>query len=190
MKRKKFINLMTLGTGSLMVLPSISLLQSCQYKPIVRLNISEKDVPFLDEIAETIIPTTETSPGAKAAGVGAYMVVMYKDCMKAEDQITLVNGLNALDARAAETLGGSFIEAEATQKLQLLETIQAEAHAFNQEQKGSEQPQRHYFDILRGLTTSGYFSSEIGMTQARRYNPVPGSYQGCIPFNPGDKVWA
>ena len=37
------------------------------------------DIAYLDEISETIIPATST-PGAKAAKVGAFMTVMVRDC--------------------------------------------------------------------------------------------------------------
>jgi hypothetical protein len=45
------------------------------------------DMAYLDEIAETIIPATDT-PGAKAAKVGAFMTVMVKDCYEEKDQKT------------------------------------------------------------------------------------------------------
>ncbi len=44
--------------------------------------------------------------------------------------------------------------------------------------------------MLRQLTIAGYFSSEIGMTKALRYEAVPGRYNGCITVNKGDKPWA
>ena len=36
---------------------------------------SEEDIPYLDEVAETILPATST-PGAKAAKVGQFMTVV------------------------------------------------------------------------------------------------------------------
>ena len=41
-------------------------------------DFTEKDIAYLDEIAETILPKTDT-PGAKDAKVGAFMTVMVKD---------------------------------------------------------------------------------------------------------------
>ena len=43
------------------------------------------DLAYLDEIAETIIPATDT-PGAKEAKVGQFMGVMVKDCYKPNEQ--------------------------------------------------------------------------------------------------------
>ena len=40
------------------------------------------------------------------------------------------------------------------------------------------------------LTLLGYFTSEIGSKQARRYVAVPGRFEGCIPYKKGDKAFA
>ena len=47
----------------------------------------------------------------------------------------------------------------------------------------------HYFRMMKELTLLGYFTSEIGHTQARRHVPVPGRYDGCIPYKQGDKAF-
>ena len=72
----------------------------------------------------------------------------------------------------------------------LLEELQTEAEAYNLSMEGVDEMPTHYFDMLKGLTVSGYFSSEIGMTQAREYLPLPGKFEACIPYNQGDKPWA
>jgi hypothetical protein len=48
----------------------------------------------------------------------------------------------------------------------------------------------HYFRMMKELTLLGYFTSEIGMTQAQRYAETPGKYDPCTPYKPGDKAWA
>ncbi|MEN9349871.1 MAG: hypothetical protein RL372_849, partial [Bacteroidota bacterium] len=58
-----------------------------------------------------------------------------------------------------------------------------------QETKKEDQP-THYFTMIKQLTLWGYFSSEIGATQALRYVAIPGKYEGCIPYKKGDKAWA
>src|SRR6266496_5949724 len=54
------------------------------------------DVSYLDEIADTILPTTST-PGAKAAKVGQFMTVMVNDCYDDADQKIFHEGMNKLD---------------------------------------------------------------------------------------------
>ena len=48
----------------------------------------------------------------------------------------------------------------------------------------------HYFRMIKELTLLGYFTSEIGCTQAQRYAETPGKYDPCVPYKPGDKAWA
>ena len=48
----------------------------------------------------------------------------------------------------------------------------------------------HYFRMMKELTLVGYFTSEIGCTQALRYVESPGRFDPCVPYAPGDKVWA
>ena len=78
----------------------------------------------------------------------------------------------------------------ANQKQDVLGKIQAEAMTHKVEKSTEEQSLPHYFDMFKNLTISGYFSSEIGMTQARKYLPIPGKFEGCIPYKNGDRPWA
>jgi len=48
----------------------------------------------------------------------------------------------------------------------------------------------HYFTMMKQLTLLGYFTSKPGATEALRYVPVPGRYEGCIPYTKGEKAWA
>jgi hypothetical protein len=48
----------------------------------------------------------------------------------------------------------------------------------------------HYFRMMKELALLGYFTSEIGCTQAQRYIETPGRYDPCVPYTPGEKAWA
>jgi Gluconate 2-dehydrogenase subunit 3 len=48
----------------------------------------------------------------------------------------------------------------------------------------------HYFRMMKELALLGYFTSEIGYTQAMRYVESPGRFDPCAPFAPGDRAWA
>ncbi len=48
----------------------------------------------------------------------------------------------------------------------------------------------YFFAIARDLTLLGYFTSEIGATQAYEYIAIPGHYDGCVDLKPGKRVWA
>ena len=73
-------------------------------------------------------------------------------------------------------------------RLQLLTKLDTEQKEYVKNKK-KEDP-AHYFSLIKQLTLLGYFTSEIGCTQARRYVPVPGRFDACIPYNKGDKAFA
>ncbi len=48
----------------------------------------------------------------------------------------------------------------------------------------------HYFRMMKELALLGYFTSEIGCTQAQRYIESPGRFDPCLPYSPGTRSWA
>lgn len=194
-----------------------------------KVTFSQPDIAYLDEIAETIIPTTGT-PGAKAAKVGTFMTVMVTDCYDERDQKIFREGMDKINDLSKKKFDKDFMTATAQQRLELLTELDKEAKeeqrkqkedrdreaAANkqkeeeerteqkrnptqesekttqekQQEKEKEGPRRHYFRMMKELTLLGYFTSEIGATQALRYNQVPGRYEACVPYKKGDKLMA
>lgn len=147
---------------------------------------SAPDVALLDEIADTILPATST-PGAKAAGVGPFIATMVVDSYTAEQQRIFRAGLEALERECRRVNGVGFMAATPPQRLALLERIDREQFEGGGRTRRGEP---HYFRMLKELTLLGYFTSEIGYTQALRYAETPGRFDPCIPYKPGDKAWA
>ncbi len=151
------------------------------------------DIAFLDEIAETIIPETKT-PGARAAKVGAFMAVMVSDCFRAPQQAMFRDGMRQIEAATQKATSGSFMEASPAQRLAMLTTFdQAQKMAGAPPRSASKKavlPQDHFFRMMKELTFLGYFTSEIGCTQAQRYVETPGHYEPCVPYAPGELSWA
>jgi len=143
---------------------------------------SEAEVARLDEIAETIIPRTNT-PGAKDAGVGLFMAQYVSDCYSVEDRMIFRAGLTDIDTRA----GGSFLALPPAARTELLSTLDAEAKA---RAAGNGPKEAHYFTMMKQLTLFSFFSSKVGATEVLRYVPVPGYYDGDMPYEPGTPAWA
>lgn len=146
-----------------------------------------EDIAYLDEIADTILPATST-PGAKAAKVGQFMTVMVNDCYEEKDQKTFRAGMNKLNDAARDKYSNDFMKLNAQQRTELLTAIDTEAREYGKTAKPEDEA--HYFRMMKELTLLGYFTSEIGSTQARRHVPVPGRFDGCIPYKKGDKAFA
>lgn len=138
-----------------------------------------EDEALIEEIADTLLPTTPSSPGAKAAGAGAAINLLLTDCYEREAQEQVVKGLKEF-RKACEQCGSSFASLPQPDRERILRDIDAEA------QKAGE---KHYFHLVRDLTTRAYFSSEIGKTKAMRYVMVPGKWVGCVPLTPGQPAW-
>jgi hypothetical protein len=140
-----------------------------------------QDIALLDEVAETILPETKT-PGAKAAQVGAFMALMVTDTYDERDQAVFRDGMQQLRQAA-------FLEATPAERLALLEQRDREQKAYMDARRGGDTP-AHYFRMMKELTLLGYFTSEIGYTQAMRYVEIPGRFDPCLPYAPGETLWA
>lgn len=148
---------------------------------------NESDIAFLDEVADTILPETST-PGAKAADVGRFMTVMVNDCYEPEDQKVFHEGMDELNRRVFTKYKKEFMEITPEQRLEILTELDEEQKQHQQSKEPHERS--HYFRMMKELTLLGYFTSEIGCTQARRYVETPGRYDGCVPYKKGDRAWA
>jgi hypothetical protein len=61
---------------------------------------------------------------------------------------------------------------------------------MNEQFKASKGEEAKVVNMLRDLTVLGYFTSEIGATQALNYVEVPGKFDPCIPWSESDKAFA
>jgi hypothetical protein len=145
------------------------------------------EIALLDEIADTILPDTKT-PGAKAAKVGAFMAVMVTDCYDERDQQVFRRGMLELESASRAANGASFMSATPAARLALLQALDREQKAYMDKKAGGDPA--HYFRMIKELTLLGYFTSEIGYTQAQRYAESPGRYDPCLPHAPGERSWA
>jgi hypothetical protein len=167
---------------------------------------SAEQQELITEIADIIIPTTKT-PGAKAAGVGPFISMMVKDCYPDEAQKIFVKGLEDLEERAKKESGSSFLKLSVKERGELLGKLRDETIAAQKAEKDKAEKEKarpagtvknaekskstpQFFAIARDLTLLGYFTSEIGATQAYEYVDIPGRYDGCVDLKPGQRVWA
>ena len=146
-----------------------------------------EQITFLNEVGDTILPTTNT-PGAKAANVGEFIAVMVRDCYTPADQKIFLEGINQLNKASDDKFNKEFMQLDPKQRTVLLTELDKEQKE-HQRTKGRDEP-NHYFRMMKELTLLGYFSSEVGATKALRYDPVPGRYDGCMPYKKGDRAWA
>lgn len=157
-------------------------------KQLSNLEFSPENISFLDEVGETILPTTQSSPGAKAAQIGEFMKVIVTDCYEEKDQKVFLEGIAKLNEAAKAKFQKDFMQLDEAQKKEFLIELDKEAKA-HQKSKEKEAPS-HYFTMMKQLTLWGYFTSEIGATKALRYVETPGKWEACTEYKKGDKAWA
>ena len=203
--RRDLLKTIAMLTGGAVVGGSL-FMQGCKSNDSKVLNFSPTQISLLDEIGETIIPTTD-SPGAKAAEIGKFMKTIVGDCYTGEQQKAFTAGLDGFDALCKKQNSKSFMECSAEQRKAFLVSLEKEAKPFDDKvdaedkiakdaakAKGYEaelayqSKARHYYTMMKQLTLWGYFSSEVGMTQARQYLPVPTKYDGAYAYKKGDKL--
>jgi hypothetical protein len=179
-------------------------------KPLGASNVDElfkaDNLAFLDEVADTILPDTKASPGAKAAKVGQFMAVMIRDCYTLADQKTFIAGIGKLNDAAKKQYGGIFIDLPGDKRTSLLISLDKEQqdyykalykkidadiaeHKTDPNYQEPDQP-NHYFRMMKELTLFGYFTSEVGATKGLRYIETPGHFDGCVPYKKGDRAWS
>ena len=142
--------------------------------------LTADDRALMEEIADTLLPTTAASPGAKAAGAGAAIDLLLTDCYEPEAQRRVLGGLKEFGAMCERRCGRGFASLPRAERERLLRELDAEA-----QQAGDA----HWFGLARELALRAYFSSEVGMTQALRYVQTPGRWVGCVPLRPGQPAW-
>ncbi|CAL1517567.1 gluconate 2-dehydrogenase subunit 3 family protein [Chitinophaga sp. MM2321] len=190
MHRRDAIRNVAILLGTAISASTLSALESCTGSAPKNYELQKPATKaLLAEIAETIIPTTNT-PGAKAAGVDEFIIVMMNDCYQKKDQEVFLEGLKKIDVASTEKFKKSFMDITPEQRTELLTQIEQERVDYNKRKDKKEGDPTHYFQYLKELTLLGYFTSKPGATEALRYVPVPGKYEGCIPYKKGDKAWA
>ncbi len=186
MDRRELLKMIALVTGG-SVIGGEFFLAGCRNEEAgTGMTFTDADIAFLDEVAETILPKTNT-PGAKEAEVGRFMTVMVNDCYEEADQKIFHAGMKKLDEACNQRHSHDFLHADAEQRKELLELLDKESGDYaKSKQKGDP---NHYFTMIKQLTLLGFFTSKPALTACFDYRPVPGKYDGALPWKKGDKLF-
>ena len=211
MDRRELLKMIALITGGAVIGGEV-FLSGCKTGAKADVGFTAGNIALLDEIGETIIPATAT-PGAKAARVGEFMKVMVTDCYTEKQQAVFNKGLTDLEEACKKANSKSFTECTPEQRHDFLVSLEKEAKEFNKKRDDEDKPKReahkeansklpwkdqkdfegapsHYYTMMKQLTLLGFFTSKTGMTETLRHVPVPGRFDGAMPYAKGDKAWA
>ncbi len=146
---------------------------------------------LISELAETIIPETDT-PGAKRAGVENYIINVMTNCKTKLEQNKFLNGLQDVEAYSFKNFGKSFSKCNMLERNKVLIYFSTKddysvevINKINKKIFGAT-----FFLQLKQLTVEGYCQSELGATQGLSYDPIPVYYEACVPIQLNQKSWA
>jgi hypothetical protein len=123
---------------------------------------SHDEFAMLDELTELIIPSDDHSPGARAAGVAAYLDARLAESVEEGSKKQWHEGLKRIDALTHEMHGKPFLEATPDERVSVL------SHTAKNE-KNPQTPEEQFFVELKFSTADAYYSSKIGIHQEMEY---------------------
>ena len=176
--RREAIRRAALLAGLMLSPEALSGLASAQ-TPAGKSHLTVSQASILRTAADRILPRTDT-PGAIDVGVPAFIDRFYGEFMTPAERELLVSVLDEI-ARVATAAHNTTIAALPVAQQDDVLTRVATA------QGGHESPS---FGWLRSLTVLGYFTSEQVGRDVLHYDPVPGTYDGCVPIDQvGRRNW-
>jgi len=116
---------------------------------------TEEEMKKLNILVDIIMPKDSESPAATELGVPEFMEFIMKDMP--QYQTPMRGGLMWLDFEADEKFGKPFVGLSNDQVLEIVELVAWPEKATPEYEGGVK-----WFNMMRNLTCSGYFSTEAG----------------------------
>lgn len=166
--------------GGIIIAPEL-LAQSLDKAAFFLQAVPAERLALLAEMAETILPETDT-PGAKAAKTEEFIVVVVEAVLSAEQRDKFWQSLDAAERNCISINGRSYLDCSSEERIRLMRNLEAAAKS-----EPSDTPA--FFTLLKSMTLHGFFTSEIGATQALNYDPIPGVWIADMPIDENTKSW-
>ena len=181
MDRRKFLIAMSGALGSQLIAPLGRVLHAnADVDPVNLVGgtalFSDSERAAVAALSEIIIPTTDT-PGAIAAGVPDYIEFMLTEWYQKEERTRFLIGIKQVNAYAQATQKTDFASLETAKQTEIVQRM------HDGQMPVMMQGGTMFFEHVKQLTLSGYYTSEIGMTVERIYQPVPGRFDGFYPYS-------
>jgi hypothetical protein len=161
-----------LAAGAVVVAPIVGLAKAqADINPAIAGVASQSKAPLfftpnefalVDELTELIIPADDHSPGARAAGVAAYVDKRLAESFEEEPKKSWREGLKLIDSLSQESFGRAFLEATPEQRVELLTRI-------SKNEKDPKKPEETFFKELKVSTARAYYTSKIGIHAEMQY---------------------
>ncbi len=122
-------------------------------------------------LGDIIIPKDKVSGSASEAKVPNFIEFIVKDMP--EHQTPMRGGLRWLDLNSLKRFGNSFANITDKQRLELVDEI-----AYPNKAKTTMKQGVAFFNLMRNLTTTGFYTSEMGVKDVGYMGNVPNQWNG------------
>ena len=122
-------------------------------------------------LCDIIIPADAVSGSATQAGVPAFIEFMMKD--KPENQIPMRGGLRWLDNQCVKAYEKKFIDCSTAQRIEMIDKI-----AYPEQAKKEHTQGVSFFNLMRNLTVTGFYTSQIGFKDVGYMGNTPNVWEG------------
>lgn len=122
-------------------------------------------------LSDIIIPADEVSGSATEAGVPDFIEFIVKDMPQHQEPMR--NGLSWLDAAMEKNFGKKFIKCSTQQQIEMVDQIAYPLKAKPEMKEGVE-----FFNKMRDLTVTGFYTSQIGVKDLGYEGNKPNKWNG------------
>ena len=134
---------------------------------------TDHEMATITILGDIIIPKDNVSGNASDAKVPDFIEFIVKDMP--EHQTPMRGGLRWLDVQCLNSYNNSFKDCSSSQQIEMVDEI-----AYPEKAKATMKQGVAFFNLLRNLVATGFYTSEIGVTDigyvgntATRWNGVP-----------------
>ena len=132
---------------------------------------TEHEMATITVLADIIIPEDEISGSASQAEVPAFIEFIVTDMPS--NKTPMRGGLKWMDIQSQKSYGNVFIKCKKEEQIALVDKIAYPDKATPEMQQGIA-----FFSLMRNLTSSGYYTSEIGVRAIGYQGNKPGVWNG------------
>ncbi|MFI5136360.1 MAG: gluconate 2-dehydrogenase subunit 3 family protein [Sphingobacteriales bacterium] len=135
---------------------------------------NEHEMAAITVLADIIIPKDARSGSASDAKVPDFIEFIVKD--KTHNQVPMRGGLRWLDLQCLNRYGKTFVDITAAQQLELVNEI-----AYPKKAKPEMQQGVSFFNRMRDLTATGFFTSKMGIEDLGYIGNTVNKWEGVPP---------
>ena len=133
--------------------------------------LTEHELKTITVLSDIIIPADKFSGSASQAGVTDFIEFIVKD--KPEFKTPMRGGLRWLDSNSIKRFGKDFISITAKQQIEIVDDI-----AYPNKAKPEFSQGVSFFSLMRNLTATGFYSSEMGHKDMGYVGNRPNNWEG------------